>query len=438
MASIARDPNGRKRILFVGADGKRRPIRLGKVSMKEAAVFKIRVERLVSAAIIGHSPDDETSRWLSRLDDTMRKRLAAVGLATERQSLSLGEWLDKYVDGRTDLKHESQRKLSQTKDKLLGFFNRATPLRSIGPAAAADWQEWITKAGLAEATVKTHGGNARGIFEEAVRRKLIAENPSEYLRSGSTATENERFVTADETEAVLGACPSVEWRLLFGLARLAGLRVPSETELLTWADVDWSRGRLHVRSPKTEHHRGHERRVVPIMPRLMELLQDRFDEAEPGEERLFRIRPAGGYTRKVFDRVVQEAGVEPWAGLFQTLRSSCEQQWAMTFPQYAVSLWIGHSITVSGKHYNNFVPDELFDKAAGGEMAKAAHNRAQHGAESGCTGPNATLQKIPVEAGNSPVCDAMQPSTTIFPNGGGGIRTPGAGFPAQRFSRPSP
>ena len=36
----------------------------------------------------------------------------------------------------------------------------------------------------------------------------------------------------------------------------------------------------------------------------------------------------------------------------------------MTFPQYAVSNWIGHSLTVRGKHYTNSVPDELFDRAA--------------------------------------------------------------------------
>ena len=37
----------------------------------------------------------------------------------------------------------------------------------------------------------------------------------------------------------------------------------------------------------------------------------------------------------------------------------------MTFPQCAVSKWIGHSITISGRHYANAVPDELFDLAAG-------------------------------------------------------------------------
>ncbi len=59
------------------------------------------------------------------------------------------------------------------------------------------------------------------------------------------------------------------------------------------------------------------------------------------------------------------AGVELWARLWQTLRASCEKEWAMTRPQYAVSKWIGHSITVSGRHYANAVPDELFRLAAG-------------------------------------------------------------------------
>ena len=47
-------------------------------------------------------------------------------------------------------------------------------------------------------------------------------------------------------------------------------------------------------------------------------------------------------------------------------------------PQFAVSLWIGHSMTVSGRHYANNVPDELFARAAGlGDGAKSsAHHNA--------------------------------------------------------------
>ena len=42
MASIVRDPNGRKRILFFNADGNRKVIRLGKMSQRQAEAVKLR------------------------------------------------------------------------------------------------------------------------------------------------------------------------------------------------------------------------------------------------------------------------------------------------------------------------------------------------------------------------------------------------------------
>jgi hypothetical protein len=39
--------------------------------------------------------------------------------------------------------------------------------------------------------------------------------------------------------------------------------------------------------------------------------------------------------------------------------------------------WIGHSITVSGKHYANMVPDDLYAKAAGMSRSRAAHRAAE-------------------------------------------------------------
>jgi hypothetical protein len=70
-----------------------------------------------------------------------------------------------------------------------------------------------------------------------------------------------------------------------------------------------------------------------------------------------------GMTRRV-NRIIKRASVEPRKRHWKTLRSFCEKEWAMTPPQYAVSKWIGHSITVSGRHYANAVPDKLFDVAS--------------------------------------------------------------------------
>lgn len=93
MASIARDPGGRKRIIFRGADKKRKAIRLGKCSERNALAVKVRVEDLVSAAITGHPPADETARWVAALPDEIADKLAVAGLIPERQRSGLGAFL---------------------------------------------------------------------------------------------------------------------------------------------------------------------------------------------------------------------------------------------------------------------------------------------------------------------------------------------------------
>jgi hypothetical protein len=55
MASISRQPNGRRTIQFMAPDGKRRSIRLGKVTQHMAETVKLRVELLVAAKLTGHA-----------------------------------------------------------------------------------------------------------------------------------------------------------------------------------------------------------------------------------------------------------------------------------------------------------------------------------------------------------------------------------------------
>jgi len=390
MASIVNGPNGRKRIMFLGGDGTRKHFSLGKAS-KFAGVVKEHVEQLLAASGANVSPPTATVKWLSKIDDDLHARIAGVGLVSDRESQNLGPWLEKYLAGRNDLKPESYRKMEQTTAKLLSHFGEATALRSLTTDRAADWRQWLAKSGLSVAAIKTHCGNAKTIFAEAERRELVEESPFRNLASGSTAASNDRYITPDEAERIMVKLPDAQWRLLFALGRLAGLRIPSESHLLTWADVDKERGRLNVRSPKTEHHAGHERRSVPITPRLMELLNEAFGDGKAPEAALVSMRGSGN-VRRVLDAAIAAAGVAPWPRLFQACRASCEQEWAMTYPQYAVSQWIGHSITVSGKHYANAVPDELFERIAG------VRQRVQQPLES--TG-NATQTKNPAFTGFS-------------------------------------
>ena len=76
------------------------------------------------------------------------------------------------------------------------------------------------------------------------------------------------FLTLEDTQKVIDACPDHEWRLIVALARYGGLRCPSEHLKLKWEHVDWERDRFTVTSPKTEHHEGKDTRVVPIFADL--------------------------------------------------------------------------------------------------------------------------------------------------------------------------
>ena len=64
--------------------------------------------------------------------------------------------------------------------------------------------------------------------------------------------------------------------------------------VITWADVNWEKGRLTVLSKKTEHHgREHAVRVVPIQGALHEILGEAFEQSPEGAT-LVAPKAAGG------------------------------------------------------------------------------------------------------------------------------------------------
>jgi integrase len=374
MASIANDPNGRRRISFVDASGKRRSVRLGKDDRRHAEMVRARIEALVSAASTRSAVDRETAAWVADLDGPLRDRLARVRLVKPRAGRTIGEWTKEYIESR-GLKPESRRKLEQTKAKLLLVFPANTPLHELTPDGAATWRASLS--GLSDAAAKTHVGNAKSMLGEAVRRDLITRNPFAALKGGTTAASDPVYVSREDIAKLIDAEPDPQWRVLIGLARYAGLRIPSESQGLTWNDVDFANARLSVKSPKTERFAGKDRRTVPIIPELMALLQAAFDAAPDGETHIVTIRGAGARRRRM-TAMAERAKVSMWPDCWQTLRRCADIDFSRDFPAFAAAHWLGHSVGVSAKHYTTVVPDELFTKAA---CLRAARNPAQQAPE---------------------------------------------------------
>ena len=105
---------------------------------------------------------------------------------------------------------------------------------------------------------------------------------------------------------------------------------------------------------------------------------------------------------------------------------SREKIWSDQFPQYVVSAWIGHSITVSGKHYANHALAHHFEQASR-RGAEAAQKAAQHNAARPRMGPhgeNGDISFAYTRDADANTCNAMRSTASARKSGAGGIRTP--------------
>lgn len=388
MASISRDANGTRRILFVAKDGKRKAIRLGKVTQKQAETVLLKVEHLVAATFTGHPLDAETAKWIADRDDKFASKLARVGLVPKREETHgrLGEFIDDYLAGRTDIKPRTRTCLLQVRSNLVEYFGENKPLRDVTAGDADEWRRWMmTKLG--DNSVRRRAGRAKQLFRAAQRKRVIAENPFGDMRDCSVRANKARqyFLSLEDAAKVLKACPDHEWRLIVALARFGGLRTPSETLSLRWSDVDWERGRLLIHSPKTEHHEGKETRWIPLFPELREHLETAFDRAAEGADFIItRYRDAEQNLRTHMLRIIKRAGLTAWPKLFQNLRSTRETELVETYPLHVVTAWLGNSQLVAAKHYLQ-VTDEHFERAAQ-KAAQQASDSPRNETHLGCDG----------------------------------------------------
>jgi integrase len=390
MASIGWEGD-RAKLNFRDEAGKQKSLRLGRCSERAASIALEGFEWVLQANRLGSTLHADGVRWLERLDDCLHARVVRLGLCEPRKSaavVTVSELLQRF-DAAAAVKDSTRAAYKQTTDSLRAHLGERTALASIGPADADRWRKAIaepvevvaadgtkTTKRLALATVAKRVFVARAIFKRAVRWGLIASNPFADVRAGSQANPDRAFyVTPASIRAILEACPDDEWRAIVALARFGGLRCPSEIIALRWGDVNWERGRMMVRSVKTEGHEGHAVRVVPIAPELRPILQTLFDRAEVGAEAVVpRLRDPSMNLRTMFRKIIARAGEKPWPRLFHNLRASCATDWVERFPNHVVAGWLGHSPLIAAAHYLQ-TRDAHFELAAAvGTPGEAASN----------------------------------------------------------------
>ncbi len=417
MASLIKKGNGRWALQFrLRPDADRVTITLGDATEFQAKDIQGRVEELVKAIRGDRAPDVSTSNWVGKLDDTLHAKLAAAGLLVPRVAPDegpavplLGKFIDEYARKRTDLKESTKTAWGHTKRCLIDFFGATRPLDRITAGDAEDFRRWLVDdQKLAENTVRRRVGFAKQFFRAAVRYRYLSESPFVEIVGCAVHENRERdfYVTREIAAKVLDACPSIGWRLVFALARYGGLRCPSEIMKLRWRDVHWDQDRFTVHSPKTEHHEGKATRLVPIFPELRPFLEEAWEQAEEGAEFVISS-PRGDTPGTGMERIIRNAGLEPWEKVFQNCRATRATELVSAgWPEYKVCKWLGHTEAIARRHYWQ-VTDDDFRKAAG--LPDDGVRKNGPCKATGLSGGDAALQ-IALQQCDGKPCKAVQDS----------------------------
>lgn len=272
-------------------------------------------------------------------------------------SPQLGPYFDGYIAGRTDLGYQTIQTLTQARNAVVAKFGGKRDMASITIGDAKDHRIHLART-LSQATIAMHVKKLRQVWRDAMDRKLLTENPWKSVRAGTQVNESRQvYVPVETILKVIDHCPSLEWKLLFALARFAGMRIPSEPRCLKWDHVGFDTGKIIVHSPKTKHHPGKELRVTPLFrqdfPDLERLLMLALGDAAARDGSDFvlgRLRLHRNIATAA-KRIVRKAGFKTWPKFWQNLRSSCETDLAAKYPIHVVCSWIGNSIGVAKAHY---------------------------------------------------------------------------------------
>ena len=144
-------------------------------------------------------------------------------------------------------------------------------------------------------------------------------------------------------------------------------------------------------TPKTEHHPGHDRRVIPLFPELRPILEEAYELASVGAEYVV----GGGYRDAALSKdgwknyppadaiPADPKGIRGPLLAQAVPKSPCQpgNRTDPCFPLHVVTEWLGNTPQVALTHYLR-VTDEDFTQACGEGVAKSgAPNAANHNIE---------------------------------------------------------
>jgi len=332
-------------------DGKRRiTIHLGgkRYTKKTAERFKDIVEALLFYRRNGiTTPEKSVEHWMQNAPVELKAKLAKAELLIVDEAKTCQQLWDSFLKFKAmEVKPSTLKSYQDSMARFYEMFKPTELLEAITPERLLEWKASM-QDDYAKSSITMYISKLQTVFKWAVDKDWLTKSPARNLpKSGSRNREHDRFITMEEYSKLLAACPNQEWRTIIALARIGGLRCPSELRQLRWKDV--MQDRFTVHSPKTEHHEGQDIRIVPLFDELREEL-DKHDKTTEFVVQGFQGTSWGLYLP--FQEISERAGLGVIKCPFRNMRRSRANDVLRQWDEAMERMWIGHSWEVMEKHY---------------------------------------------------------------------------------------
>jgi len=321
--------------------------------------------------------DQRTEVWIKTASPELREKLARAKLIEIPPSYTLKQVWDAFLKHKEaeqqagKLKEETIQQYENAQKRFFETFAETAQLAELSQESLADWKMDMLSM-YKEGTVASQLKHTKSVLNWAVGKKWIEKSPLAGIGRGSFVNrKNDRMVTMADYRRLLAACPNKDWRCIISLARIGGLRCPSEVLRLRWEDIHWSENKFYVRSPKTEHHEGKEGRWVPIFNELKPELEALFAESGHQEHVINRFRSAKQNLWTPFCKIAKQAGLPDIPRPFDSMRMTRSNEVYKRWGAFKETQWIGHSAQVRADHYLMMTEEDYLDASESGNTRQS-------------------------------------------------------------------
>ena len=207
--------------------------------------------------------------------------------------LTLTKLCDRYIK---TVQHQTPKTVKQ-KAYIIDRIKDDWPTGSliqVGRIKPSDVDMWLARYEFGAASRNVHIQVLKDVFNLAVRDRIISVSPAQHLKYEKRDKPIRRTPTFEQFRTIVDSIRSQEFNghdanesadfvEFLGLAGLG----QAEASALTWDDIDWQREQIVTFRRKTKSGFA-----IPLYPQLRPLLERRYAQRSPTQNRVFRIQSA--------------------------------------------------------------------------------------------------------------------------------------------------